>query len=223
VCAAKFVLRSSSRAAVDGPVVGKKVSLVELGSHCRGAMFLDGGWVVTPALEARFGRDCEDLRRLSTSAASTCASTAASRRFAKAALQDRRAERRHVRSDAHLPPWHAVARGLTVCWMSSGGSRSRSAREPPPRCRDDAASSADRNGAGVRANVPRTPGDSRGADAGLKPCATLPKHAAQKRPPGHLTTRRRPWPSGSRVKAPARKPAVSGVVSTAPGETRAMR
>jgi hypothetical protein len=28
--------------------------LVELGTHCRGAMFLDGGWVLTPELEERF-------------------------------------------------------------------------------------------------------------------------------------------------------------------------
>jgi hypothetical protein len=28
--------------------------LMELGTHCRGAMFLDGGWVITPELEERF-------------------------------------------------------------------------------------------------------------------------------------------------------------------------
>jgi hypothetical protein len=32
------------------------VQLVELGTHCRGAMFLDGGWVKTEALEVAIDR-----------------------------------------------------------------------------------------------------------------------------------------------------------------------
>ncbi len=35
------------------PGVGERVQLVELGSHCRGAIFLDGEWVRTDALERR--------------------------------------------------------------------------------------------------------------------------------------------------------------------------
>jgi hypothetical protein len=33
---------------------GETIPLAELGTHCRGAMFLDGGRVLTPALEERF-------------------------------------------------------------------------------------------------------------------------------------------------------------------------
>lgn len=40
----------------DVPRVGEQVQLVELGTHCRGAIFLDGEWVRTPALEAAFDR-----------------------------------------------------------------------------------------------------------------------------------------------------------------------
>jgi hypothetical protein len=36
------------------PAAGETIPLAELGTHCRGAMFLDGGWVLTPALEERF-------------------------------------------------------------------------------------------------------------------------------------------------------------------------
>lgn len=40
----------------DVPKDGDVVPLVELGSHCRGAMFLDGSWVWTEALERAFDR-----------------------------------------------------------------------------------------------------------------------------------------------------------------------
>ena len=33
------------------PPAGEQVTLVELGTHCRGALFLEGGWVLTPELE----------------------------------------------------------------------------------------------------------------------------------------------------------------------------
>ena len=36
----------------DVPVPGERVRLVELGTHCRGAVFLDGGHLATPELEA---------------------------------------------------------------------------------------------------------------------------------------------------------------------------
>lgn len=38
------------------PGAGETVRLVELGSHCRGAVFLDGSWVWTEALERAFDR-----------------------------------------------------------------------------------------------------------------------------------------------------------------------
>src|SRR5438876_7783217 len=33
------------------PAAGESVQLVEIGTHCRGAIFLDGGDTITPALE----------------------------------------------------------------------------------------------------------------------------------------------------------------------------
>ena len=36
------------------PPQGESIALAELGTHCRGALFLDGEWVRSQALEARF-------------------------------------------------------------------------------------------------------------------------------------------------------------------------
>ena len=51
VCMADFYLRYNSERAQDVPAAGEKVQLVEIGTHCRGAIFLDGGYTITPALE----------------------------------------------------------------------------------------------------------------------------------------------------------------------------
>jgi hypothetical protein len=54
VCAARLYCdRHRDKLAVV-PADGEAFPLVELGTHCRGAMFLDGGWVLTPQLEDRF-------------------------------------------------------------------------------------------------------------------------------------------------------------------------
>jgi hypothetical protein len=54
VCAARLYCdRHRDKLAVV-PADGEAFPLVELGTHCRGAMFLDGGWVLTPELEERF-------------------------------------------------------------------------------------------------------------------------------------------------------------------------
>lgn len=54
VCAARLYLDRHRGALSSVPLEGDVCSLAELGTHCRGAMFLDGAWVVTPALETRF-------------------------------------------------------------------------------------------------------------------------------------------------------------------------
>jgi hypothetical protein len=46
-----FYLRKNAERAEEVPAAGEAVQLVELGTHCRGAIFLDGGENVTPALE----------------------------------------------------------------------------------------------------------------------------------------------------------------------------
>lgn len=53
VCAARLYCERHREQLASVPAKDARVPLVEVGSHCRGAMFLDGGWVVTPALEAR--------------------------------------------------------------------------------------------------------------------------------------------------------------------------
>lgn len=54
VCAARLYCERHRERLWSVPVAGETIPLAELGTPCRGAMFLDGGWVLTPALEERF-------------------------------------------------------------------------------------------------------------------------------------------------------------------------
>ena len=54
VCAARLYCERHRDRLLEIPVVGESIPLAELGTHCRGAMFLDGRGVLTPALEERF-------------------------------------------------------------------------------------------------------------------------------------------------------------------------
>ena len=51
VCMAPLHFRRHAARLTAVPAAGEQVALVELGTHCRGAMFLDGEWVRTPELE----------------------------------------------------------------------------------------------------------------------------------------------------------------------------
>jgi hypothetical protein len=51
VCMSDFYLRKNAVRAHEVPAPGESVQLVEIGTHCRGAIFLDGGETVTPQLE----------------------------------------------------------------------------------------------------------------------------------------------------------------------------
>jgi len=51
VCMSDFYLRKNAERIQDVPAAGERVQLVEIGTHCRGAIFLDGGDTSTPALE----------------------------------------------------------------------------------------------------------------------------------------------------------------------------
>jgi len=53
VCMARFLLDKHKERAGEVPATGEGVQLVELGTHSRGALFLDGGWIKTPELETR--------------------------------------------------------------------------------------------------------------------------------------------------------------------------
>jgi hypothetical protein len=54
VCMARFYLHKHRDRLWEAPAAGERVQLVELGTHCRGAIFLDGGWVKTESLEEAF-------------------------------------------------------------------------------------------------------------------------------------------------------------------------
>ena len=56
VAMARFYLAQHQDRVFDVPAPGEQVQLVELGTHCRGAVFLDGNVVNTPALEAAIDR-----------------------------------------------------------------------------------------------------------------------------------------------------------------------
>ena len=51
VCMSDFYLRKNLDRSQQVPAPGERVQLVEIGTHCRGAIFLDGVDTITPALE----------------------------------------------------------------------------------------------------------------------------------------------------------------------------
>ena len=56
VCLARFFLNKHRRQLGRVPGVGEVVTLTNLGTHCRGAIFLDGAYVRTPELEEAIDR-----------------------------------------------------------------------------------------------------------------------------------------------------------------------
>ncbi len=53
VCMARFFLDKHKTRINEVPANGERVQLVEIGTHSRGALFLDGSWIKTPELETR--------------------------------------------------------------------------------------------------------------------------------------------------------------------------
>jgi hypothetical protein len=51
VCMSDFYLRKNAERTHEVPAAGQSVQLVEIGTHCRGAIFLDGGETITADLE----------------------------------------------------------------------------------------------------------------------------------------------------------------------------
>ena len=51
VCMAQFLLDKHKKRASEVPAEDERVQLVEIGTHSKGALFLDGGWIKTPELE----------------------------------------------------------------------------------------------------------------------------------------------------------------------------
>lgn len=58
VCMAGFLLDEHADHLWKVPDYGETVSLVDLGTHCRGAVFLDGGWLKTDELESAIDQIC---------------------------------------------------------------------------------------------------------------------------------------------------------------------
>lgn len=56
VAMAEFYIEQQGAAADRIPALGERVQLVELGTHCRGAIFMDGTALATPAMEAAIER-----------------------------------------------------------------------------------------------------------------------------------------------------------------------
>jgi membrane protein DedA with SNARE-associated domain len=60
VCMGNFFLKNFGARLDAVPAAGEVVALTELGTHCRGALFLDGAELITPALRAEI--DCVSRR-----------------------------------------------------------------------------------------------------------------------------------------------------------------
>src|SRR5207244_1061456 len=56
VCMAHFYMHRLRSRLAWVPADGERVQLVEIGNHCRGAVFYDGSWIITPELEAIIDR-----------------------------------------------------------------------------------------------------------------------------------------------------------------------
>lgn len=61
VCSARLYCERHRDKLSVVPADGESHRLAELGTHCRGALFLDGAWVLTPDLEARFDAISRDF------------------------------------------------------------------------------------------------------------------------------------------------------------------
>jgi hypothetical protein len=61
VCMARYFLKKHASDLWKVPAHGVRIQLVELGTHCRGAVFLDGSWVKTRELEETIDRICRSF------------------------------------------------------------------------------------------------------------------------------------------------------------------
>lgn len=58
VCLAEKYFEQNRQRIADIPRNGEKIAIVDIGTHSRGAIFLDGGWLKTYALEQRIDEIC---------------------------------------------------------------------------------------------------------------------------------------------------------------------
>lgn len=62
VCLAKKYLDQNAKHLANVPGNGEKVSIIDIGTHSRGAVFLDGGWLKTDALEEKIDEICRGFQ-----------------------------------------------------------------------------------------------------------------------------------------------------------------
>jgi len=62
VCMADHYLTAQAHQLFRVPEEGERITLVELGTHCRGAVFLDGSWLLTEDLERRIDSISREFR-----------------------------------------------------------------------------------------------------------------------------------------------------------------
>lgn len=58
VCLAEKYFEQNRDALADVHATGKEIQIIEIGTHSRGAIFLDGGWLKTDALEKKIDKIC---------------------------------------------------------------------------------------------------------------------------------------------------------------------
>lgn len=61
LCMAPFFLKQYAHQLNDIPARAERFALASIGTHCRGALFLDGKDILTPELEATFDRICQRI------------------------------------------------------------------------------------------------------------------------------------------------------------------
>jgi hypothetical protein len=115
------------------PANGERVRLVEIGTHCRGAVFLDGARLVTPELEEAFdriGRACEGFHfgRFDVRAPSEAAFRAG--RFRILELNGMTSEATHVYDPRNtlFSAWGALFRQWELAFRIAAANRARGAR-----------------------------------------------------------------------------------------------
>lgn len=58
VCIAEKYFEQNAERLADIPETGEEVPIIDIGTHSRGAVFMDGGWIKTAALEQRIDEIC---------------------------------------------------------------------------------------------------------------------------------------------------------------------
>ena len=131
---ARFHLRRQQMRLNEIPATGEVVSLGDLGTHCRGALFSTGARRSRPRSSVH-SMTCRQSSMASTSGVTTFVPGRLRTSVPDASLSS--AERRHVRSDAHLRSAHRIPRGVSSVIRAVAVGVRDWRRERQAWCRDD--------------------------------------------------------------------------------------